>query len=74
MESAGYDSLWVTENVHSGPEALEPMVILSQYRRVYGADHDRAGSGASASEKSQLDSHTLWRRSTTSRKGGSYLG
>ena len=26
VESAGYDSLWVTENVHSGPEALEPMV------------------------------------------------
>ena len=31
IESSGYDSLWVTENVHSGPEALEPMVVLSQY-------------------------------------------
>ncbi len=31
VESAGYDSLWVTENVHSGPEALEPMVVLSQF-------------------------------------------
>ncbi len=31
VESSGYDSLWVTENVHSGPEALEPMVVLSQY-------------------------------------------
>ena len=31
VESSGYDSLWVTENVHSGPEALEPMVVLSQF-------------------------------------------
>ena len=31
VESVGYDSLWVTENVHSGPEALEPMVVLSQF-------------------------------------------
>ena len=31
VESAGFDSLWVTENVHSGPEALEPMVVLSQF-------------------------------------------
>ena len=31
VEASGYDSLWVTENVHSGPEALEPMVALSQF-------------------------------------------
>lgn len=31
VESSGFDSLWVTENVHSGPQALEPMVVLSQF-------------------------------------------
>ena len=31
VEGSGYDSLWVTENVHSGPAALEPMVALSQF-------------------------------------------
>ena len=29
IESLGYDTLWITENVHSGADSLEPLLTLS---------------------------------------------
>lgn len=29
IESLGYDTLWITENVHSGADSLDPLVTLS---------------------------------------------
>ena len=29
VESLGYDTLWITENVHSGADSLEPLLTLS---------------------------------------------
>ncbi len=29
IESLGFDTLWITENVHSGADALEPLATLS---------------------------------------------
>ena len=29
VESLGFDTLWITENVHSGADALEPLTTLS---------------------------------------------
>ena len=28
VEDLGFDSLWITENTHSGAEALEPLLTL----------------------------------------------